>query len=648
MTSPAEDEFTELVDADIPRVDLVDKAANGTTFLIAKQAADGQAGLLEPSFVRDLIGKPEPVEKAEETVTMTGSPGAIARMIHEAAVRKTSVEDTVVRTSPWLPTGVQVRYFDEPVEKAKHDTADRKRMASSGAAMSDGSYPIADRADLENAIHAVGRGGADHDAIRRHIVARAKALGATSMIPDNWAANGSLKKERAVADEDMDPMTIMADPEDGAPGNPTTPGSPAWEAIDAATARKWTGILARARAAIDVLSDREMMEAASGADPDDEYQAYDLQDACCAIDYAISVLAPFAVAEQAEADCGEEMAAVGKALADFDPTELDTIEAFGAVAKAGRVLSSANEAAIRGAVDSLQKVLASLPTAPTTDEESGRPVAKTAHEEADMPQPTPSEDVTRQSGEEPAMGAQQDEPKPVAGLPVTDMAKADGEKEMVAVYDQKGRLVGIVDPEKITRIAGAESDDDGDDSDGEDAPTDDDTDGADDGAPETSDMDPAPADQVGTPADAAPSDDDVTKTEPTEKTDNATSDDVLKSSITDLVKAALDAHSATQTEQVTKVGDAVLELAELVETLKGRIGTLEEQPAEPKVFTNGAVPPRDQLRGQDRGANANVDVTKAAELRKQLYGGTAAEQNQAATEMNSRAIEALQAIHQRR
>lgn len=621
MTTPAVDEdeeFTELRDAQISRMDGVGKGANGTKFLLAKQ--EEGAGLLDPAFVRELVAKaepaPQPEPAAREQVTMSGSPAAIARLIHEAAIRKATEEK--VRVNPWLPPGVVVQHHDEPIAKAKYDTDDRRRMAGHEA-MEDGGYPIVDREDLEDAIRAVGRGGADHDAIRRHIEARAEALGATSMIPDNWAADGSLKKESAVADEDMDPMTIMAEPDGTAPGNPTTPGSPAWESVDAATARKWTGILARAKAAIDLLADREMMEAASGADPDDADQAYCLQDACCAIDYAISVLAPFAVAEQAEADCGQEMAAVGKALATFDPAPLDTIEALGAVAKAGRTLSAANEQAIRGAVESLQKVLASLPAAPTTEEEGGRPVAKT--EETDMAdtQAVPATEETDGT-----------------------IAKADGEKPKMAVmYDQKGKLVGIVDPKYVMPVANAESDAEPDGAEDEpaDTPADDDE-----SAPETPDLEPAPAAEVGTPADAAPSDDDVTKT----TTDDATSDDVLKSSILDMVKGMFDEHSATQTDQLAKTGEAVLELAGLVKSLQGQVKALEEQPAEPKVFTHGAVPPREQMRGQDRGAPP-VDVTKARELKKGLYGAAdAGEQNRIHNEMQSAAIEALQAIHQRR
>ena len=153
-----------------------------------------------------------------------------------------------------------------------------------------------------------------------------------------------------------------------------------------------------------------MLEAAA-ADPSDADNAFDLEDAQCALDYVIDTLAGFAVGEQAEADLGgEAMEAIGKALAGCDPGPLDAFEGLCAVVKAGRVLSSANEAHIREAAARLTTVLSSLPQAPATDD--GQPVAKTANEEADMPDLTPSADVTAAAGEEPAMGARG--PAPVA------------------------------------------------------------------------------------------------------------------------------------------------------------------------------------------------------------------------------------------
>lgn len=54
------------------------------------------------------------------------------------------------------------------------------------------SYPIDDVEDLKKAIRAVGRGNADHDAIRKYVIGRAKDLDESDLIPDNWNADGSL------------------------------------------------------------------------------------------------------------------------------------------------------------------------------------------------------------------------------------------------------------------------------------------------------------------------------------------------------------------------------------------------------------------------------------------------------------------------
>ena len=79
-------------------------------------------------------------------------------------------------------------------------TADQSRqMARDGVSMPDGSYPIPDADHLGKAIRAVGRGTNNgHDAIRRHIAARAKALGLSSRIPDDWGQDGRLQKAEDV------------------------------------------------------------------------------------------------------------------------------------------------------------------------------------------------------------------------------------------------------------------------------------------------------------------------------------------------------------------------------------------------------------------------------------------------------------------
>ena len=61
----------------------------------------------------------------------------------------------------------------------------RERAAERGEALPDGSFPIRDAADLRRAIKAFGR-AKDKPRAKRHIIARAKALGKTDALPETW------------------------------------------------------------------------------------------------------------------------------------------------------------------------------------------------------------------------------------------------------------------------------------------------------------------------------------------------------------------------------------------------------------------------------------------------------------------------------
>lgn len=749
MTDIDEEEWTVATDATIPETHLVGMAANGVDqWLVMKQDA---AGLLDADYVRGLIAKSEP--ETQETVTMSGSPAAIAALIHGASVRKATPVPTAAGPDEVAKSDAEQAY--ERIVKAKYNAADLKRMAASGAAMENESYPIADKEDVEHAVNAVGRGGASHNAIRAHVIRRAKAIGASSMIPDNWGADGSLKKADGDAapepnevskDMDgsagmplddgmdgMDPTVVLACPEEDAPGDPNDPGSPAWESIDAATALKWTAISARLRTALGVMSDREALEAAT-ADPSDTENAMDLDDAAAAIDFVIQTLAPFAANEQAEADDGAmDMGILGKAMAAVDTAHLETVESLGAIRKSGRALSSSNEAKLRAALTALQQILASLPKAPdaptpATDgaammKEAEMAETDTARDEinSQVPLGTPKEpaiaetpaamgepgvvakaaDTTgveaettptevakahepvvdefdvfakrlaevlavpiparfrRQEQEtEPLAKAAETPTEPtatadptateVAKSETTDLAKAE-KTPQVAIYDAKGNLVGTVDPTEITMLAPAKAPE---------APTE--TEAAPEApaapaaetpaAPPT-DLTPAPAASVGTPADAvpAPSDDTVAKATDTPEDPQ----DMLKSSITDLVKAAIDEHSAAQAEIVKTLENqnATLEernaaLAKQAASLEERLSNIEQQDAHPRVFANGMLPPKTMMRGQDAGAPTGL--SEAQSLRKQLAEATdIATQERISERMRQLAVQEYQDMRQR-
>jgi|LakMenE01Jun11ns_1017448.scaffolds.fasta_scaffold9872385_2 hypothetical protein len=61
----------------------------------------------------------------------------------------------------------------------------RDKLARSGMALPDGSYPIENESDLENAIYAFGR-AKNKARAKKHIIKRAVSLGRQDMIPEKW------------------------------------------------------------------------------------------------------------------------------------------------------------------------------------------------------------------------------------------------------------------------------------------------------------------------------------------------------------------------------------------------------------------------------------------------------------------------------
>ena len=71
----------------------------------------------------------------------------------------------------------------------------RDKLASKGQAMPGGSYPIRNKSDLKNAIQAFGR-AKNKAATKSWIIRRAKALGATDMLPDGWLKSNKVAAAR--------------------------------------------------------------------------------------------------------------------------------------------------------------------------------------------------------------------------------------------------------------------------------------------------------------------------------------------------------------------------------------------------------------------------------------------------------------------
>ena len=90
--------------------------------------------------------------------------------------------------------------------KREFSGKERSNLADKGATMPDGSYPIKNTVDIKNAVKAIGC-AKNPGAVKRHISRRARALGCTDLLPEDWS--GSTK--RAEEDAPAKPTKLTAE-----------------------------------------------------------------------------------------------------------------------------------------------------------------------------------------------------------------------------------------------------------------------------------------------------------------------------------------------------------------------------------------------------------------------------------------------------
>ena len=75
--------------------------------------------------------------------------------------------------------------FTKEVDMADLDTEERRKLAETGKALPDGSFPIRNREDLKDAIQSYGR-AKDNAEAKRWIKRRARELNAEKALPEDW------------------------------------------------------------------------------------------------------------------------------------------------------------------------------------------------------------------------------------------------------------------------------------------------------------------------------------------------------------------------------------------------------------------------------------------------------------------------------
>jgi hypothetical protein len=149
-----------------------------------------QAGAMKGQCCSDMNKAKKPnygdMIKPRRGGSTPSNPRLYARIVQEAK-DKFDVYPSAVANG-WVVQEYKRRggtYKMEDMDKREFSTAARERMAESGTAMPDGSFPIASRSDLMNAIRSVGR-AKNYEAAKQHIIRRARALNAVDMLPEDW------------------------------------------------------------------------------------------------------------------------------------------------------------------------------------------------------------------------------------------------------------------------------------------------------------------------------------------------------------------------------------------------------------------------------------------------------------------------------
>ena len=224
-----------IVGGNIVEVSLVDRPANPSARIEIAKSVNGELTMSEIEKADDILqeavmtegpaAEGRTPEDRELVCTDCDGEGKIHTVNNEwntcemcggTGLRPEDSPLDIVQEDPSHPaanlrqdTGINEAKADEPeVEKREFTDAERAEAADAGQALPDGSYPIKTVKDLKNAIQSYGR-AKDPAKVKAHIIARAKALGKESMIPENWSK--AIEADTAKADEmEHDPADLKA------------------------------------------------------------------------------------------------------------------------------------------------------------------------------------------------------------------------------------------------------------------------------------------------------------------------------------------------------------------------------------------------------------------------------------------------------
>ncbi|MBV9908287.1 MAG: hypothetical protein JOY52_12080 [Hyphomicrobiales bacterium] len=111
-------------------------------------------------------------------------PEATFEVVKGGVVEKRGFASRAESVDPSIDGGLDAD-DDCDADKGEFSAAERDKYAEEGVAMPDGSYPIRSTKDVENALRDYYRRGKKPN-VKDHIIARAKAIGGESALPEDW------------------------------------------------------------------------------------------------------------------------------------------------------------------------------------------------------------------------------------------------------------------------------------------------------------------------------------------------------------------------------------------------------------------------------------------------------------------------------
>ncbi|MGH2926691.1 MAG: hypothetical protein ACRDL8_00620, partial [Solirubrobacteraceae bacterium] len=352
-----DDDLEEIFDADLDRVDAVKGPASGIPILMLKalgeQPALGElmqaigkdtsregAQDTDRAFNEQMVDSPE--VQADMTADKHAPIGDVAKVAGDAElgdhpaygsgsapVPEEHAEEGEDADEVWEALDVDTEDSggsDEPtsLQKRKLTTADRKKMPRSQFAYVDengeGHYPINDANHVRNALsraaQQIKRGGKGAALARKALpkiraAAKRMGIGQEGDKEDTekvLSQNDLIAIQRAAGHPEHEggpsrpaDLTRLGKAAPRPPrGDAATPGSPAWEKVDATQAAQAVETLLSLRDALCALEDRESAEVQEGMDSDTKH-VWALHDAQQALDCVLGIVASFQAEEQHEA-----------------------------------------------------------------------------------------------------------------------------------------------------------------------------------------------------------------------------------------------------------------------------------------------------------------------------------------------------------